>query len=220
MKFFVHKAVLTQNSAYFDKALNGPFRECSTQSIDLDDIHAKDFGRYVNVVYQTVFTQNVTLVDMGDRFQPCTTILPKLLRIWQLADRFLNSKMKAIAETSIDSRFELLSVRAWEDLHEQGPTAFMGGRFQRLQLAFDLCIQENIPYQDHVVMGLANCPPQVFAEHVEDLHGDFKKAVTKAFALRFVGIETPSQAPKTKKRATGRTDTPRKRAKLNEDSAS
>lgn len=195
MKFYVHKTILTKNSAYFDRALNGAFLEGCTQSIDLDDINADDFGRYVNILYQASFTQNVTLVDMNSRFL-CSSILPKLLRIWELADRFLDQNIKAIAKTSIESRFELLSVRAWEDLHEQGPTASMSGRFKRLQQVFDLCKQANIPYQDYVVTGLANCTPQVFAEHVEDLNGDFKKAVIKVFALRFVGCHVSSKVVK------------------------
>lgn len=196
VKFFVHKTVLTQNSAYFEKALNGTFLESNKQSIDLDDIDAEDFGRYVNVIYQTVLTQNVTLVDVNDPFRPCSVVLPKLLRIWQLADRFLDSKMKAIAETSIHSQFELLTIRGWDNIEEGYRPASMSSRFKRLQSAFDLCRQENIPYHDHVVTGLANCPPQIFAEHVDDLSGECKQAVIKAFALRFVGFQTTNKPVK------------------------
>lgn len=213
VKFYVHKTVLTLNSSYFDRALNGAFRESSTQSIDLDDIHAEDFGRYINVVYQTVLTQNVTLVDMNDQLRPCSSTLPKLLRIWQLADRFLDPKMKDIAQKSIDSQFELLSTRAWEKVQESYHPTSMSNRFKRLQLAFDLCKQENIPYQDHLVTGLANCPPHIFADYVEDLNGDFKRAVIKAFALRFVDCHVSSKVVKNQTPKK----TPRKR-KLNEDS--
>lgn len=193
MKFYAHKTVLTQNSAYFERALNGAFLESNTQSIDFDDIDAEDFGRYVNVVYQTVLTQNVTLIDVNDPLRPCSGVLPRFLRLWQLADRFLDSKTKAVAETSIDSTFALLTVRAWENIEEPYLPAGMSNRFKRLQLAFDLCKQEHIPYHDHLVTGLANCPPQIFTEHVDDLSGDCKRAVIKAFALRFVDCQAKKQ---------------------------
>lgn len=42
--FHLHKDILTEESACFDKALKEPFIESQTQLIDLDDIEPRYFG--------------------------------------------------------------------------------------------------------------------------------------------------------------------------------
>lgn len=204
VKFYVHKTVLTQNSTYFDKALNGCFLEGTTKSINFDDIDAETFGNYVNVLYQAVLTREFTLHDMKVSSGSQTyysSQLKYLLRFWQLADRFLDPKMKAVAENCIDLRLGHFSVSSWNEYYECSATKtkHLVNRFGNLQHAFSFCKLMNIPYQDQLVTALANCPPQVFAEHVEPLNEDFKTAVTKAFALRFVGCQASKDTVKTKK---------------------
>ncbi|KAJ4409420.1 hypothetical protein N0V82_009487 [Gnomoniopsis sp. IMI 355080] len=202
-KFHVHKSILTQNSAYFDRALNGPFMEANTQSIDLDHVSHEAFGQYVNILYQAAYTEDFTLCDVFTRphRQMIFTNLGLLLPLWRLADYFVDPKMKALVEDGMNFCFSLLTVSGWEDSYERpGSAARFTARFKSLQTAFTDCKENNIPYQDKLVTALANCPPQVFAENVEELSDEeFKKAVIKAFALRFVGIEASNKVTKAKK---------------------
>jgi hypothetical protein len=50
--FTVQKALLCNSSAYFKAALNGPFVEAQTQTIDLDDEDPSIFRTYVAWLYQ------------------------------------------------------------------------------------------------------------------------------------------------------------------------
>lgn len=47
--FQVYKEILTQDSKYFDRALNGQFAEGQSQSIELDDVEGRAFGFYIAV---------------------------------------------------------------------------------------------------------------------------------------------------------------------------
>lgn len=47
--FSVHKTILTQDSTYFDEALNERFPEVQSQTMHLDDINGIDFGFYIAV---------------------------------------------------------------------------------------------------------------------------------------------------------------------------
>lgn len=195
VKFYVHKTIMTENSEYFAKALNGPFLEGSTQSIDLDDVLPGLFGRYVNTMYLAVLSP-LTAEIAPYNVESCkchTSQLQNCLRHWQLADRFLDSKMMAIAEKSINFiSGDHLSVDRWTEDYIQNDEHLerFWARFVNLQSAFYLCKEESIPFQEHMVTALANCPAQVFAEHVERLEEGFRTAVTKAFALPHVDRRT------------------------------
>lgn len=139
----------------------------------------------------------------------------KLLRLWQLPDRFLDSKMKGIAEGGL-TRLNL-SVDDWKiecenlwDLKQERIAAV----FKVVQLGDRLCKQENVPYKDQMVTILANTPPQVFAENVEQLDEDLLMAVTKAFALRWVDCNDSKNGDTEQLPEKGHT---RKKRKLIED---
>lgn len=183
--FHLHKDVLTNDSAYFKAALDGPFFEGQAQSIDLDDIEAAHFGLYVSLAYPTALSMKaVSLRDVWTLENTTKCSWTDLLRLWQLADRFLNSKIVAVAQAELNERFIELSVDRWLSRYQNKAWPYIKKYVSDLNCAFRLCQDENLPFQDKYVTGLSHCPPQVFAECVEELDDDFRSAVTKAFALR------------------------------------
>ncbi|ROV92609.1 hypothetical protein VPNG_09865 [Cytospora leucostoma] len=181
--FHLHKHVLTKDSLYFDRALNGLFTEAQGQTIDLDDIEAEAFGLYVSLVYPTALSeQEVSLCNVWQG--PGKYAWLDLLRLWQLADRFLNAKIKRIANEELDKRFSKLSVDAWLHRYQVRTWPYIKATVSDLNCAFRVCVDENLPYEDAFIIGLSNCPPQVFAECAEGLDSDFLSPVAKLFAIR------------------------------------
>lgn len=184
--FHLHKDVLIKDSAYFEKALNGLFTEARTQAIDLDDIEAETFGLYVSVVYPTALSeQKVSLCNVWPQVQGSTKYAwLDLLRLWQLADRFLNIKVKEIAQEELDKRFSKLSVESWLRRYNQCGWPHIKAAVSDLNRAFKVCVDENLPFECDFIRGLSNCPPQVFAECAEELDSEFLSPVSRLFALR------------------------------------
>ncbi|ROW09023.1 hypothetical protein VMCG_02857 [Cytospora schulzeri] len=183
--FHLHKDILTKDSAYFQRALDGPFIEGQTQSIDLDDIEPKHFGLYASLVYPTsVVTGTVRLSDVWTLRTMTKWFWTDLLRLWQLADRFLNSKIKEIAKSALFERFEGLSARRWLSRYNNKSWSYIKNFVSELNWAFRLCKEECLPFERNFVTGLSNCVPQVFAECLELLDDDFKTKATVTFALR------------------------------------
>lgn len=183
--FMFHKNILTKNSLYFDKALNGDFAESETLSINLDDIEAENFGLYACLVYPTtVVNVPLTLRQIWIRKSTIRFSWKTLLRLWQLADRFLNRKISDMAKTELDTRFQELSVDRWLNRYQTQDGAYVKSYVSLLDEAFRICEDEGIAFDCEFVTGLSNCPPQVFAEYVEELSDNFKTAVMKEFALR------------------------------------
>lgn len=183
--FTFHKDVLTKDSPYFDKALNGSFAESQTQSINLDDIEPECFGLYAGLVYPTTLVNvPVTLRQVWTRRSTYRFSWTTLLRVWQLADRFLNRKILDMAKTELDLRFQELSVDRWLSRYQSQDWGYVKSYVSGLDTAFRICEDGGLPFRQEFVTGLSNCPPQVFAEYVESLSDDFKTAAIKEFALR------------------------------------
>lgn len=183
--FHLHKDVLTQDSEYFDTALNVLFIEEQTQSIDLDDIEPEHFGLYVSLLYPTTLSrETVKLHDIWTRENEKKLYWVDLLHLWRLADRFLNSKILAVAKSGLEERFGELSVDRW--LARYNKYRWLGIKLyvSRLNKACRLCINEDLPFEDDFVTGLSNCPPEVFAECMPSLDENIKTQVAVRFALR------------------------------------
>lgn len=183
--FHLHKSILTKDSLYFERALNSPFIEGKTQSIDLDDIEPNHFGLYVSLVYPTTVAMGtVHLIDIWTLENMGKWFWTDLLRLWQLADRFLNSRIAEIAKIALGERFDELYVDQWLRRCQNQPWPYIKDYVSNLNCAFRLCKDESLPFEKHFVTGLGNSPPQVFAECLPLLDDDFKTQVTVQFALR------------------------------------
>lgn len=183
--FSFHKDVLIENSLYFEKALNGNFIESQTQSIDLDDIDAETFGLYASLVYPAAaINRSLSLSDVWTTGKTTKFPWKDILRLWQLADRFLNQKIMLIVRFELDKRFGELSIDRWLGRYQNTKWSYIKAYVAGLNAAYRLCDLEGIPFQQRFIDGLGNCPPQILAECVEELDDDFKSAVVKKFALR------------------------------------
>lgn len=188
--FCIHKDVLIEQSDYFAKALDGPFSEGQTDSIDLDDIPASDFGLYVSVMYASALNRaDLALQDLWPLDADDGLVRhgwPLILLLWQLGDRFLNQDVISIAEGELHAKVCVYSVRNWQKMYERRSEATLKARMIRLQDAYRLCRDNGQPFERTFIEAASNAPPQVIAECVDDLEDDvFRSEVTKAFALRF-----------------------------------
>lgn len=182
--FCIHKNVLIQDSAYFRRALDGPFSESRTNSIDLDDIPAKHFGLYVSVIYSLALKRtDFTLLDVWQH--PEKRFICSILTLWRLGDRFLNDKVTTMAKTELHTQLVEYSIDAWKRRYENQSEANVRLRAGVLQKAFQICEEYGLPFKEKFVTAASNAPPQVFAELVDGMQGLFGSEVTKAFALRF-----------------------------------
>lgn len=183
--FHVHKDVLTLDCAYFDKALNGPFLEAQSQSINLDDISSESFGLYVDILYK--FTADFRNLDMlkGRLGSNNGYSWRELLEIWKLSDRFLNPKLMGVARQILEYRLRCISWSVWKYHYQFADWEKIKGLAGNLQEGFRFCKTADLPFKDEFVTALMSCPPQVFAQIVADLDDDFKTAATQRFAMRF-----------------------------------
>lgn len=185
--FDLHKNILAKDSAYFERALNGPFTEGQTQSIDLDDIEPSHFGIYLSVAYPVALV--IGKLSLGDIMtsKECKRIGTwlYLMRLWQLADRLHNVKVKAIAKGEMYNRFMSYTVHGWLSMYQRYPWSKVALVVSRMNSALILCQNEDIPFHDDFITAISNCPPQALTDCLELLDDDFKSAVTKKFALRF-----------------------------------
>lgn len=184
--FHVHKDVLTDNSAYFDKALNGPFVEGRTQSINLDDVSSHSFGLYICNIYKIAALSDGEVKlraedDSGASFYSWE----ELLGIWKLADRFLSPKLLELAQKALQDRFQAQSVQHWARRYTSNKWETLNQLIGDMQTGFRLCKVEGIPFEKDFVAAVSNCPPQMFAKIIGQLDADLRSAAIEAFALRF-----------------------------------
>lgn len=182
--FCIHKNVLIQDSAYFRKALDGPFSESRTNSIDLDDIPGEHFGLYVSVIYPLAFERiDFTLQDVWRH--PKGFFTYSILTLWRLGDRFLNDKVTTLAEKELNTQLVEFSIDAWKRMYERRSEATLRWKARELQRGFQACEEYGLPFKEKFVTAASNAPPQAFAKLVDDMQGLFGSEVTRAFALRF-----------------------------------
>lgn len=191
--FCIHRHVLTEQSDYFARAVDGLFSD----SIDLDDISVEDFGLYVSVMYPLALHRaDMRLQDVWslDACRDPHYPWPQILLLWQLGDRFLNEFVKDIAEVEIHAKGRGFSVSHWQRMYERKSEASLKAKMLELQDAFRLCLENGQPFERSFVTAASNAPPQVFAACVDDLQDDlFRSEVTKAFALRFADPASTAQ---------------------------
>lgn len=180
--FKAQKAVLVKDSLYFDRALNGPFREGQTQTIDLeDDVDAKDFAFYVEVAYRSYFNEDFKLRE--ERSGRLRTVL----LLWVLTDHFLNGRLRAITTEGLEWLLRVFDVRNWEYHYKSAytPHRMLLKWITVLQAAFKDCLMRDIPFKDKFAEAAAAMPPQLFSEMHDTLDPEFRSAVTKKFIKRF-----------------------------------
>jgi len=182
----LHRDILTEDSKYSDKALNGQLIGGQTQSIDLEAIDGKIFGFYVTVQYHLsqptgVVSLKVVPNTFGRRFHR----LKALVALWQLANRVCNDEIRAVVKSALINRFAWDGVDNWSARYAKWDEEKVRTDVASLQKAYKLCTSDNIPFQDELVTALRNCPAQVVVDHVTSLDEDFKDAVVKAFTMQF-----------------------------------
>lgn len=207
--FKVHKAMLTKDSEYFDKALKGAFIEDQTQVTVLGDITrgAPFFGDYVDAIYRLYYGGNLEICQK--HMQPIRGLL-FIVGLWALADYFLNERVRCIASVALDQYSSQWTVGAWEtaytsaDYHDDKlkETVLM---FQNGFLYSRKC---NVPYMDTFAKIGARMPLQLYEKLYDDLNPDFRSAVMKKIFARFANpaLKRPSEGIQT-------TDSPVKRQK-------
>ncbi|KAL1868270.1 hypothetical protein Daus18300_005994 [Diaporthe australafricana] len=184
----------TKHSRYFGRALNGPFSEAQTNSIDFDDITAEDFGLYVSVIYPLVLCNlQLEWSDIRTEYDDDAP-LSLFLRLWKLGDRLLNSKVCAIAKIEIEKRFECLETSMWDRMYMYRSEGTIKATMLSLQSDFRSCKEMGAPFEQDFIQAAGNIPPQAFAVHMEDLEDkEFRSEVMKAFAMRFANPEVTTQ---------------------------
>ncbi|KAF9871410.1 hypothetical protein CkaCkLH20_11057 [Colletotrichum karsti] len=92
--FRFNKAMLTKNSEYFRACLtNASFTEGQTSTIDFDDdIDPEHLGIYLHLVYSKATGFEVHLASLQNLSEPRD--LRALVKVYQLADRFLNEDLR------------------------------------------------------------------------------------------------------------------------------
>ncbi|ROV91774.1 hypothetical protein VSDG_06440 [Cytospora chrysosperma] len=208
--FKAQKAVLVKDSLYFDRALNGPFREGQTQTIDLeDDVDANDFVFYVEVAYRSYFNEDFKLrkEHLGACFQER---LRTVLNLWVLTDRFLNGRLRAIATEGLEWLLRVFDVRNWEFHYKSASTPHQDLLYwiTLLQSGFKECLEFDTPLKDKFAEAAAAMPPQLFSELHDTLDPEFRSAVTKKFIKRF-------EDPKLRRPLVEDESLPAKRKKTN-----
>lgn len=176
--FKAQKPVLVKDSPYFDRALNGPFLEGQTQTIDLeDDVDPKDFSVYVDSAYRLYFNKDFKL---SNRVHVSTCDISGL---WVLADRFLNVCLQALATEGMGWKLKDYTVQFWESRYRTSSDPSFG--VISLQKIFNSCSVHAVPVRDMLAEAAAAMPPQLFSELHNTLDTKFRSAVTKGFMKRF-----------------------------------
>lgn len=199
--FIVQKALLVKDSRYFEVALNGPFAEAQTQTIDLgDDIRPIQFGIYVDVLYRSYVVSRYEfrppLLDLNTAaFHTESTqafgSLSQVLWLWRLSDRFLNDRLVKIAEDAFNWCASWYTVSKWEEKYanRKFTDKRLFDQITTLERAYHHCVQYNLPQKDEIVQCAANMPLQLFTKHHHELGDDFRTAVTMRVMKRFENPE-------------------------------
>lgn len=186
--FNVHKDVITQDCLYFQIALSNPnFIEGQTQTIDIDDVPDETFGLYLSVAYTVALSKTPVVLpaQTWDDTRCDFYTFGEILRLWQLANRFLNHKVEEVVKTALDSFFDGYNIGAWLYRYKHLEWQRIRKEVEVLQEGFRICKKDYIPFGGLFVEALSNCPSQVFEKIIADLDDDFRCATTQAFARRF-----------------------------------
>ncbi|ROW11316.1 hypothetical protein VMCG_01563 [Cytospora schulzeri] len=189
--FKVQKAVLVKDSPYFDRALNGSFREGQTQTIDLeDDVDDEHFSIYVELVYRSYFDEEFQLnkydrLCKGSLSSDYTKRLRAVLHLWVLADRFLNDRLQAVAIEGMALVLSKFNVQDWKFRYQYFSPHLVVAQITSLQEVFEECPMHGSLIKDKLAEAAAAMPPQLFSELHDTLDPEFRSAVTKKFIKRF-----------------------------------
>lgn len=185
--FKVYKALLVKDSDYFEKALDGPFAEGLTQTIDLgDDVSSVEFGIYVDVLHRSYATKQYVFRP-ARRLGVSPSRNRRILSLWKLSDRFLNKHLLKIAEESFSHYMNNFTTSAWAYQCQNPLTSDEFLHFIALDLhrLHDYCVQNNLPQANEVVSAVANMPAQLLGEYYDDFKASFRAKVMKTALKRF-----------------------------------
>lgn len=185
--FKVYKALLVKDSGYFDKALNGPFVEGQTQTINLGDgITSAEFGVYIDVLHRSYLNRDFQFRPECPTAHGASECLQSL-RAWRIADRFLNKYLLDIFQESFTHYMDTYSVSSWEFRYKSFTFAdgWHKDALEKLQALFQYCALHNLPQKDEVARCAAAAPMQLILKHHDDLDIAFRTEVMKKVAKRF-----------------------------------
>lgn len=105
--FHNQEAVLVKDSDYFDKALNGPFSEAQSQTIDFrGDIKAEESGISIDTLNRLYSNKNFNLCNNEHS-------VADTARLWMLSDWFLNRRLCDIATKGFIWRLRFHDADSW-----------------------------------------------------------------------------------------------------------
>lgn len=188
-KFNIYKALLVEDSKYFERALNGSFVEGATQTIEMgDDVTVQEFGIYVDALHRNFFIKNFQFRPI---INPKVSRFTQCLALWKLSDRFLNQQMQSIAQEALEFHADAHSKANWEKWYQDPKWSdpSLRSAVLILQDAFQLCEESNIPWQDTFIECASNIPVQLFTKLHDELDIKCRTAVMKKILKRF---EIPS----------------------------
>ena len=191
-EFLVHKELLTRDSKYFQAALDGGFLEAKSQRIELQDVLPADLGFYIDILYRHFFNKDFILRKEHTGGSLSTK---QILAFWQIADRFINEPLTMLAMDSLNHRLSLYSEFQWKKLYEKRSKEDLEGRMQRLQDAYNQCVDNGIPFEDHIVSAAANAPVQVYCDTAELMEPDFMALVSKKMMMRHADLTLTKKRP-------------------------
>ncbi|TQN68749.1 hypothetical protein CSHISOI_06718 [Colletotrichum shisoi] len=220
--FAIHKSLLVESSKYFQRCLDGPFTESSTNTIDLDDdsddsegnvsISPLTLGTYVKLCYFTRLTaQRVkrSRRNAADHtedsyevspftLKPCDMHTPhdltELVAMWSLCDRFHDDLLLGKVSTAIR---ETLNVGA-KKLGEAHCAEWWVFNFANGYVAL-----EGLHRRDDELEGLLeklkelfvrNCSPASWERLARQLPSDFVVAASIAFQAKMATLMTNEAA--------------------------
>lgn len=194
-KFHVYKALLTADSQYFERALNGPFVEGNTQTIEMgDDVTSKEFGIYVDTLYRSFFVKDSPFRPF---VRPGFSTSKQCLALWKLSDRFLNKRLQTIARQALQPGASMYSRANWESRYKDPGTSdsYLEIMVLSLQEMVQLCEESNVPWQEIFVEYASNMPIQLFTELHDKLDIGFRTPVMQKILKRYENPDLKRPAP-------------------------
>lgn len=182
--FKVPRDLLTATSIFFDEELN----YCTPRKffLVLDDIDAKLFNTYINVLLESSFSPRYRIRKRNGSSPADGTVNIKfLLRLWRLSKRLDSYVVCLLAEEALISQyFVKFTAQRWKSAFVKSTETRMRHLLSALQKCYTLCKAESIPFAEEFIIACAKCPGQMMATYFDHLDPDFRAEVMKCFAIR------------------------------------
>ncbi|CAK7233910.1 hypothetical protein SEUCBS140593_008759 [Sporothrix eucalyptigena] len=176
-EFIVHADIFCEHSDYFKSCLRGNFAEAQTQSVEIEDISAEDFGLWVNAVYWYHFTTQRFVLDLS---------FIQILTVWKLSDRFIHKPLIDHSQKRLEHRLSLYTIEWWRDYYINHTVLESQRYIDDLQGGYCYCRAHTLPdaFSDGFVTACAKCPAQLYATYASLLDTEFMRLVSVRVVMR------------------------------------